>query len=89
MSPTRTPASGHKVATAFAVLSVVGVTVLTGCSSSDNGPAESNGATSEFGFSYVDGRGETVELDAVPSRIVASEQAAAALIPLGIRPIGI
>ena len=89
ISPTRAPASRRTVSTAFAVLTVVGATVLSGCSSSDNGPAESNEATSESGFSYVDGRGETVELDAVPSRIVASEQAAAALIPLGIKPIGI
>ncbi|MFI8566226.1 ABC transporter substrate-binding protein [Rhodococcus sp. NPDC078407] len=88
-SPTRTPASRRTLTTAFAVLSLVGVTALSGCSSSDSGPAESDEAGSEAGFSYVDGRGETVELDAVPSRIVASEQAAAALIPLGIKPIGI
>ncbi|WP_176458184.1 MULTISPECIES: ABC transporter substrate-binding protein [unclassified Rhodococcus (in: high G+C Gram-positive bacteria)] len=89
ISPTRTAASRHRLTTAFAVLSIVGVTALSGCSSSDDGPAESNGAASESGFSYVDGRGETIALDAVPSRIVASEQAAAALIPLGIEPVGI
>ncbi|MBY6540353.1 ABC transporter substrate-binding protein [Rhodococcus sp. BP-349] len=60
----------------------------SGCSSSEDA-SEQQQAVAEAGFSFVDGRGDTVELDAVPSRIVASEQAAAALIPLGIRPVGI
>lgn len=41
------------------------------------------------GWSYTDGSGKTVTLDAVPSRIIASQDAAAGLIPLGIRPVGI
>jgi len=40
-------------------------------------------------WTYVGGSGETVTLDAVPQRIVASQDAAAGLIPLGIRPVGI
>jgi iron complex transport system substrate-binding protein len=40
-------------------------------------------------WSYVDGAGETITLEAVPTRIIATEDAAAALIPLGIRPVGI
>lgn len=40
-------------------------------------------------WTYTDGSGQTVTLDAVPSRIVASADAAAGLIPLGIRPVGI
>lgn len=40
-------------------------------------------------WTYVDGAGETVTLDTVPTRIIATEDAAAALIPLGIRPVGI
>lgn len=41
------------------------------------------------GWHYVGGDGNAVELDAVPQRIVASQDAAAGLIPLGIRPVGI
>ena len=40
-------------------------------------------------WSYVGGNGETVTLDAVPTRIIASQDAAAGLIPLGIRPVAI
>ncbi len=40
-------------------------------------------------WSYEDGSGATVTLDEVPTRIVAHANAAAALIPLGIRPVGI
>ena len=40
-------------------------------------------------WTYVDGAGETITLDTVPTRIIATEDAAAALIPLGIRPVGI
>lgn len=41
------------------------------------------------GWSYADGSGKTVTLDAVPQRIIAHQDAAAGLIPLGIRPVGI
>jgi iron complex transport system substrate-binding protein len=40
-------------------------------------------------WTYSDGSGQTVTLDHVPSRIIASQDAAAGLIPLGIRPVGI
>ena len=40
-------------------------------------------------WSYTDGSGQTVTLDKVPTRIIASQDAAAGLIPLGIRPVGI
>jgi iron complex transport system substrate-binding protein len=40
-------------------------------------------------WSYAGGDGETVTLDEVPTRIIASADAAAGLIPLGIRPVGI
>jgi len=40
-------------------------------------------------WTYTDGSGQTVMLDAVPQRIIASQDAAAGLIPLGIRPVGI
>lgn len=38
---------------------------------------------------YTDGAGKSVVLDAVPLRIIAHSSVAAALIPYGIRPIGI
>jgi iron complex transport system substrate-binding protein len=40
-------------------------------------------------WTYTDGSGATVTLDHVPARIIASQDAAAGLIPLGIRPVGI
>ena len=40
-------------------------------------------------WSYADGSGNTVTVDHVPTRIIASQDAAAGLIPLGIRPVGI
>jgi iron complex transport system substrate-binding protein len=48
-------------------------------------------AASSFaeGWTYTGGDGTTVTLDEVPVRIIASQDAAAGLIPLGIRPVGI
>src|SRR5215217_189457 len=40
-------------------------------------------------WTYTDGAGKTVTLPAAPTRIIAHVNAAAALIPLGITPIGI
>lgn len=40
-------------------------------------------------WSFTDSTGNTVTLDEVPTRIIASQDAAAGLIPLGIRPVGI
>ncbi|GLQ57889.1 ABC transporter substrate-binding protein [Devosia nitrariae] len=40
-------------------------------------------------WTYTDGSGATLTLDEVPTRIIASADAAAGLIPLGIRPVGI
>ena len=40
-------------------------------------------------WTYTDGAGKTVSLPQPPTRIIAHVNAAAALIPLGIRPIGI
>ena len=40
-------------------------------------------------WSYTDSLGNVVTLDAVPTRIIASQDAAAGLIPLGIRPVAI
>lgn len=48
-----------------------------------------SGVASAEPWTYADGSGQTVTLDAVPQRIIASQDAAAGLIPLGIRPVGI
>lgn len=40
-------------------------------------------------WTYADGSGSTVTVDHLPTRIIASQDAAAGLIPLGIRPVGI
>lgn len=40
-------------------------------------------------WSFTDSSGKTVTLDEVPTRIIAHQDAAAGLIPLGIRPVGI
>lgn len=40
-------------------------------------------------FTYTDGRGRTISLDAQPTRIIADEESAAALMSYGIRPIAI
>jgi iron complex transport system substrate-binding protein len=40
-------------------------------------------------WTYTDGAGKTVTLPAPPARIIAHVNAAAALIPLGIKPIGV
>jgi len=41
------------------------------------------------GWTYVDGSGKETKLDATPKKIVMHAYAAAALIPLGIEPVGI
>lgn len=74
---------------ALAILGL-GVLVLsqTACAPASE-PAEAGTPAAEGGFHYTDARGDTVDLDALPEKIVMSEQAAAALIPYGIRPVGI
>lgn len=47
------------------------------------------GAALAEAWTYADGSGNTVTVDHVPTRIIASQDAAAGLIPLGIRPVGI
>ncbi|WP_116999197.1 ABC transporter substrate-binding protein [Desertimonas flava] len=53
-------------------------------------PAAESPATVVDGvWSYTDGSGRTTTLDEVPERIVMHSGAAAALIPLGIRPVAV
>jgi len=68
----------------------LGVLVLVQTACAPGADPGATGATpTSSGFHYTDARGDTVDLDAVPHKIVMSEQAAAALIPYGIRPVGI
>ncbi|PPI73630.1 hypothetical protein C5E12_04380 [Rathayibacter rathayi] len=78
-----------KTTRALAILGL-GVLVLSQAACASNS-APGSGATGSaaVGFQYTDARGDTVALDAAPRNIVMSEQAAAALIPYGIRPVGI
>lgn len=68
---------------------------MTACGSDDDGNETSaagdgtDEAAADEGWSYVDGSGQETTLDAVPERIVMHGSSAAALIPLGIRPVGI
>lgn len=66
---------------ALAALAAVG---LSACGS-DSSASDSGGDA----WSYTDGSGKTVELDARPERIIAHAHAAAALMSFGIRPVGI
>jgi iron complex transport system substrate-binding protein len=50
---------------------------------------DSEGASSGGGWTYTDGSGQETVLDSVPQRIVAHGNSAAALISLGIKPVGI
>ncbi|HVL51929.1 MAG TPA: ABC transporter substrate-binding protein [Actinomycetota bacterium] len=58
---------------------------MAGC----NPAGTSSGGSAEGAWTYVDGSGRETRLDSVPKRIVAHGNAAAALIPLGVRPVGI
>lgn len=57
---------------------------LSACGSSDSG----DGAGAEA-WSFTDGSGETITLDAVPERIIASDAEAVGLLSYGIKPVGI
>lgn len=59
-------------------------------SATTDDPAATDAAAAPAGpWTYTDGSGTTVTLEAAPQRIVAHAGSAAALIPLGIRPVGI
>jgi iron complex transport system substrate-binding protein len=59
--------------------------LLAACGSGGN----SDGSSSGGGWTYTDGSGNKTTLDSVPKRIVAHGNSAAALISLGIKPVGI
>lgn len=45
--------------------------------------------TTSAGFSFTDDSGVSIELDEIPSRILMFEDAAASLMDLGVRPVGL
>ncbi|MCW2841225.1 MAG: putative transporter substrate-binding protein [Aeromicrobium sp.] len=68
------------------LLPVTAVLLLAGCGSSDSSPDDS---ASDQAWSFTSGNGETVTLDTMPKRIIASGPEAAALLAYGIKPVGI
>lgn len=76
-------------ARALAVLGLGALVLSQAACASPTEPGAATTASAAGGFDYTDARGDTVTLDTVPHNIVMSEQAAAALIPYGIRPVGI
>lgn len=72
-------------------VSAIPVLLLAGCgddeTASPSAAAPNSGSGSDWTF--TDDRGVEVALSEPPDRIVAYENAAAALIPLGVRPVGV
>jgi iron complex transport system substrate-binding protein len=60
---------------------------LAACGDDDDDGAAAT--TEAAAWTFVDDRGTEITLDAPPERIVAYENAAGALIPLGITPVGV
>jgi iron complex transport system substrate-binding protein len=58
-------------------------------SSGDSGSGEGGSGSGSSGFTFTDDRGETVQLDAVPERIVAFVGTAAALHDYGVECVGV
>jgi len=88
--------SAAETAPAAASSAAEGTAVETGADASTSAPAASEPAasapaetTAASGWSFTDGSGKTVELDEVPTRIIAHAHAAAALLEFGIKPIAV
>jgi iron complex transport system substrate-binding protein len=72
----------------LAVASVAGL--LAACGEDDSSPSASGGPEPERGpWTWTDGLGQEVSLDATPTRIAAYGDAAAALINFGIAPVAL
>lgn len=69
---------------AGALATLLAVAVLSACGSSQAEDSASGGP-----WSFASGNGKTVKLATTPQRIIASGPEAAALISLGIKPVGI
>ena len=83
-------AAGALLLTATLASCASGATSSSSTSAAASSAVASPSATVPAGpWSYTDGSGATITLDAPPERIVAHASSVAALIPLGIRPVGI
>ncbi|WP_210411002.1 ABC transporter substrate-binding protein [Oerskovia sp. KBS0722] len=90
-APQRAP---HRRRTTAAWAVAVGASLLLAACSSGSDAADTPGGTDETAgtagaWSYTDARGETVSLDEVPDRIIATADTAPVLLEYGIRPVGI
>jgi len=70
----------------LATLLLLAALLISACG--DDG-AETDAAPADAAWTFTDDRGVEVALDEVPDRIVAYDNAAAALIPLGVRPVAV
>jgi iron complex transport system substrate-binding protein len=68
---------------------LVTLPVLAACGDDAEPTDTAGGDGAAAGWTYTDGSGKVTTLPQVPTRIVAHGAAAAALIPLGIRPVAI
>ena len=70
-----------------AVVALLVSSGLAACGGDDDDGAAAT--TDDAAWTFVDDRGTEIALDAPPERIVAYENAAGTLIPLGITPVGV
>ncbi|MFC5823588.1 ABC transporter substrate-binding protein [Nonomuraea insulae] len=73
----------------LAVLLAAAVLLMTGCGQQSGPQPAAGNAAATGAFSFTDDRAETVRLDKKEIRVVAQEDAANALMHLGIKPVGI
>lgn len=78
-----------KVAAIVASAAVVLALAACGSDGSDGADEGSAGAADAGSFSYTDARGETVELDSIPKKVVAQSSVAAALWDAGYKVAGV
>ncbi|MHA7134324.1 ABC transporter substrate-binding protein [Oerskovia turbata] len=89
-SSPRRAARRHRATASWAA--AVGVSLLlAACSSGsgDTGSGSGDEPAADAAWSYTDARGETLSLDEVPDRIIATADTAPVLLEYGIRPVGI
>lgn len=84
------PTAADTAATASDAPATAAVETPASAASPDAKPTEAaSPAASGSGWTFTDGRGITVELDRMPTKIIAEVTSAATLWGLGIRPVGI
>ena len=76
----------NRISLPVLAIAALAALALVACGSEAGGVSEADG---DAAWSFTDGSGKTVELDARPQRIIAHATAAASLLSFGIRPVGI